>query len=106
MPTVKELSDRYDKWKDDNAGIKLAADLTPGVGVGTALVDTAQDLYKGEYVDAGLSALGAIPALGGAKVLKAARKAKAAKATKPAEAALKKGGRVTGYRGYGKAKKV
>ena len=100
MPSAKEMSDAYDAWKAANPKKKLAADLTPGVGVATALADTVQDLYKGEYGDAALDAVGAIPALGGAKLLKVAR------AKKTAPSGYAKGGRVSGYRGYGKAKMV
>lgn len=101
MTTAKELSDAYDALKEANPKTKLALDLTPGVGVATAIADTVQDVYKGEYKDAALDALGAIPALVG---LKSARKA--VKLAKAAPKALAKGGRVTGYRGYGIARKV
>ena len=100
MATVKSISDAYDEWKEENPKKKLAADLTPGVGVATAVADTVQDVYKGEYADAALDALGAIPALGGAKLLKMAKK------TAKAVPALASGGRITGFKGYGKAKKV
>ena len=131
---LKELSDRYDKWKKDNAEVKLAMDIAPYTGQATSAADVAQALYKGDYPDAASNALGFIPGL------KAVRKfvpgvgatKGASKTTKnTAENALKgvgkvldasndagnyqenteryrKGGsvRATGYKGYGKAKKV
>lgn len=121
-----KISDTYDAVKKRYPEAKLALDVLPMSGVVTSAADTIQDLSKGNYLDAAENAVGLIPGLKAGVVLSKARKAKALKEAKnavrgaakvtdaaadagayqKATDAYAKGGRVTGYRGYGKAKKV
>ena len=121
-----KISDTYDDIKRRYPEAKLAIDVLPYTGVVTSAADTLQALSKGDYEDAAENAVGLIPGLKTGVVLSKARKAKAMKEAKNAvrgtakvtDAALDagayqkatdtyaKGGRVTGYRGYGRAKKV
>jgi hypothetical protein len=64
--------DSYKKWSEENPKTKLAADLTPGVGVVTSLGDSATAAKDKRYGDAALELLGVIP---GAKVLPLINKA-------------------------------
>jgi len=59
--------DKYEKLAKDNPDSKLALDLAPFSGVATSLADSAVDLRKGNYPDAALDLLGAVP---GAKMVK------------------------------------
>ena len=123
---LKNLSDKYDQLKKSYPEAKLALDIAPYSGTVTSALDTAQDVYKGNYEDAAENAVGIIPGLKAGVLLKKGRKAAALKnATDAVRAAARvtdsaldagsyqktegryaRGGRVTGYRGYGKAKKV
>jgi hypothetical protein len=132
---AKEISDKYDKWKRENAAAKLALDVAPYTGQLTSAADVAQALYKGDLADAAQNALGFIPGLKlahkfipGSGTIKAVTKSTkntpdnalrgvgkvldvandADNFRESTEAGYKRGGRVrsTGYKGYGKAKKV
>jgi hypothetical protein len=64
--------DRYKKWSEDNPKTKLAADLTPGIGVATSVGDSAVAFNEGRHGDAALELLGVVP---GAKLLPLINKA-------------------------------
>lgn len=127
MKALDKISESYKKFKKENKELKLAADLTPVVGSVLSGVDAAEDAYDGNYVGALANAAGMIPGIKHGVVLsKAAKAVQVAKANNAARAAGRvvdaagdagefdtarregyaKGGRVTGYKGYGKARKV
>ena len=55
--------DKYKQWAVENPKTKLAADLTPGVGVMTSVGDAAVAADEDRYGDAGLELLGVVPGL-------------------------------------------
>lgn len=71
--------DNYKKWSEDNPGKKLAADLTPGIGIATSLGDAAVAASEERYGDATGELLGVVPAAkyinALTKISKAGRKA-------------------------------
>jgi len=60
--------DRYDQLSNVYPKTKLALDVLPGTGTVTSALDVANDLHKGQYMDAAGDALGLIP---GYKTVKA-----------------------------------
>jgi hypothetical protein len=78
-----DAAKKYKKWAEENPKSKLAADLTPGVGVVTSVGDAAAAADEGKYGDAALELLGVVP---GAKLVplisKLSRKASRVNKTK------------------------
>ena len=119
------LNERYKKLKKDYPEAKLALDVIPGVGVATSAADMLSKLADEDYEGAASEAVGLIPGMKAGVVLSKAAKAVLLKkqlnairgTAKVVDAAgdagsyqeavgrYAKGGKVTGYKGYGKARK-
>jgi hypothetical protein len=63
---MADAIDKYRRWSEENPKAKLAADLTPGVGVVTSIGDAKVAAKDKRYGDAALELLGVVP---GAKLV-------------------------------------
>jgi hypothetical protein len=75
-----QASTTYDRLSNENPKTKLFLDVLPGTGTVTSATDVTNDLYKGQYGDAALDAVGLIPGVKLGKALLGHRMGRAGQA--------------------------